>query len=219
MTTEQQIDRALAFFTDEDHHCSYELLEGTGETMLSAPHAMLQTRNGSVKCAERFTGMLNRLLHDRVGCPVLYKTRHLCDDANNDPVSDYRDALCRYVKQHGIRYVIDLHQMKPERDVDVCIGTGLGHNLMGRMDIVNTVADAFRRQGVKRITVDKPFSAVGSNTVSATVASRCRVPAVQVEISTRLLMSGYDDYCFSRVLDALTEIIEHLNSQPAKIAL
>jgi hypothetical protein len=219
VTTEQQIDRALAYFTDEEHHCSFELLDGIGETLLSAPHAMLQTRNGSVKCAERFTGMLNRLLHERIGCPVIYKTRHLCDDANHDPVSDYRDALCRYVKQNGIQFVIDLHQMKPERDVDVCIGTGFGRNLMGRTDISDTVADAFRRQGVKRITVDKPFSAVGPNTVCATVAARCRVPAVQVEISTRLLMSGYDDYCFSRVLDAFAEIIQHLNSQSAEIAL
>ena len=41
MTTEQQIDRALAYFTDEDHSCSYELLNGTGGVLISAPHAML----------------------------------------------------------------------------------------------------------------------------------------------------------------------------------
>ena len=39
MTTEQQIDRALAYFTDEDHSCSYELLNGTGGVLISAPHA------------------------------------------------------------------------------------------------------------------------------------------------------------------------------------
>ncbi|MCE5342185.1 MAG: N-formylglutamate amidohydrolase [Eubacteriales bacterium] len=219
MTTEQQIDRALAYFTDEEHYCSYELLEGTGDTMLSAPHAMLQTRNGSVKCAERFTGMLCRLLHERIGCPVIYKTRHLRDDANHDPVSDYRDALCRYVKQHDIRFVVDLHQMKPERDMDVCIGTGLGRNLMGQTDIVEIITEIFHRHGVKRITVDKPYAAIDPNSVSATVAARCRVPAIQLEISTRLLMSGYDEYCFPHVLDALYEIILHLNSQPTEIAL
>ncbi len=219
MTTEQQIDRALAYFTDEEHLCSYELLDGTGNMLISAPHAMLQTRNGSIKSAERFTGMLCRMMHERIGCPVIYKTRHLRDDANHDPVSDYRDALCRYVKQHNTGFVLDLHQMKPERDTDVCIGTGYGRNLMGKTDLTGIVRDAFRERGVKRITVDDPFPAVGPNTVSATVASRCHVPAIQLELNTRLLMNGYDDYCFIRVLDALCDLTQHLNLKAQEIAL
>ncbi len=219
MTTEQQIDRALAYFTDEEHLCSYELLDGTGNMLISAPHAMLQTRNGSIKSAERFTGMLCRMMHDRIGCPVIYKTRHLRDDANHDPVSDYRDALCRYVKQHNTGFVLDLHQMKPERDTDVCIGTGYGRNLMGKTDLTGIVLDAFRERGVKRISVDDPFPAIGPNTVSATVASRCHVPAIQLELNTRLLMNGYDDYCFVRVLDALCDLTQHLNHKAKEIAL
>ena len=219
MTTEQQIDRALAYFTDEEHACSYELSDGAGGTLISAPHAMLQTRNGSIKCAERFTGMLCRLMHERIGCPVIYKTRHLRDDANHDPVSDYRDALCRYVKQHDIRFVLDLHQMKPERKVDVCIGTGRGRNLQGHPEFANRVLEAFRSREIKHIAMDDPFDAGNPNTVSATVAARCHVPAIQLEINTRLLMNGYDDYCFLRVLEALCDLTEELNRQPEEIAL
>lgn len=215
MTMEQQIDRALAFFTDEEHACSFELLEGTGHALFSAPHAVLQTRNGSVKCAERFTGMLCRLLHDQTDCPVLYKTRHLRDDANHDSASDYRDALCRYVKGHSIGYVFDLHQMKPERDVDVCIGTGHGKNVLGYTELAAVVSRHFNEQGVNNITVDEPFAACHPNTVSATVAARCRIPAIQLEINTRLLMRGYDDYCFVRVLDALRGLAVYLNSEQA----
>ncbi len=222
MTTEQQIDRALAYFTDEDHSCSYELLNGTGGVLISAPHAMLQTRDGAIKCAERFTGMLCRLMHERIGCPVIYKTRHLRDDANHDPISDYRDALCRYVKQHDIRMVLDLHQMKPERKVDLCIGTAKGRNLQGRGEITSIAQECFHQQGVKHITVDEPFDASGPNTVSATVASRCHIPALQLELNTRLLMNGYDDYCFLRVLDALCDLTDRLNGldgRPGEIAL
>lgn len=211
MTTEQQIDRALAYFTDEEHVCSYELLDGAGGVMLSAPHAMLQTRNGSIKCAERFTGMICRMAHERIGCPVIYKTRHLRDDANHDPVSDYRDALCRFVNQHGIRMVLDLHQMKPERKVDLCIGTAHGRNIMGRGEIVTAAEKAFHDRGVKVITLDNPFDASGPNTVSATVASRCHIPALQLEISTRLLMNGYDEYCYVRVLDAICDLVKTLD--------
>lgn len=214
MTAEQQIDRALAYFTDEEHFCSFELLSGKGGVMLSAPHAMLQTRNGSIKCAERFTGMLCRLMHERIGCPVIYKTRHLRDDANFDPVSDYRDALCRYIKAHNVRLVIDLHQMKPERPTDVCIGTGHGRNLLGDTALVPEFKQLFHRLGVKHISVDEPFAASEPNSVCATVASRCNVPAVQLELNTRLLMSGYDESCFLRVLDALCDMVQGLMSEP-----
>ena len=220
MTTEQQIDRALAYFTDEDHICSFEVLAGEGKVLLSAPHAMLQTRNGSIKCAERFTGMLCRMTHERTSCPVIYKTRHLRDDANHDPVSDYRDALCRFVKQNDIRLVIDLHQMKPERITDVCIGTGHGRNLVGHPQLTGAVDKVLRDHGIQKITVDDPFAATNPNTVCATVASRCKIPAVQMEINTRLLMSGYDGYCFEKVLDALCDLTKRVNhAQTEEIAL
>ena len=220
MITAQQLDRALAYFTDEDHQCSYELLEGAGDTLISAPHATLQTRNGSLKCAERFTGMLCRLAHERSGCPVIYKTRHLRDDANFDPVSDYREALCRYVRKHDVRLVLDLHQLKPERHTDVCICTGRGQNLLGNTWLVDAIAQSLRAHGVKHITVDDPFEATGPNTVSATVAARCGIPAVQLEINTRLLMNGYEDYCFAHVLDALCDLTQRAREfQAGAIAL
>ena len=210
MTAEQQIDHALAYFTDRDHCCSFELIPGEGSVLISAPHAVLQTRKGEIKCAERFTGMLCRLMHEKIHCPVIYKTRHLRDDANFDPVSDYREALCRYVQQHDVRLVIDLHQMKPERELDVCIGTGRRRNLMGQNGLADAFVSCFQNIGVKRIAVDEPFAATGANTVCATVAARCKIPAVQVEISTRLLMNGYDEYRFLPILDALCTLTEQL---------
>lgn len=159
MITELQIDRELAYFTDEDHLRSFEILDGTGSTMFSAPHAMLQTRNGSMKCAERFTGMLCRLIHERINCPVIYKTRHLRDDANHDPVSDYRDALCHYIQQHDIKTLIDLHQMKPERPTQACLGTGRGRNLMGRLELAGLTTQCLKQYGVHNVTLDLPFDA------------------------------------------------------------
>ena len=213
MTAEQQIDHALAYFTDEEHLRSFELLDGVGQVLISAPHAMLQTRNGSVKCAERFTGMLCRLMHERINCPVIYKTRHLRDDANHDPVSDYRDALCRFVNTHGIKLVIDLHQMKPERPMDACIGTGRGRHLFGNTQLVSEMMASLQTLNLKHIGMDDPFDACGPNTVCATVATRCKVPTVQLELNTRLLMNGYEEYCFMRVLDTLCNLTKRLNNE------
>ncbi len=208
--TEQQIDRELAFFTSEEHTASFELLPGAGRVMLSAPHAVLQTRNGRIKCAERFTGMLCRLAHARTGCPVIYKTRHLQDDANYDPQSDYRDELCRYIRESGVSLLLDLHQLAPARPMALCIGTGRGAHLLGRDELTEDIALAFVSAGFGPITVDEPFAALGEHTVSHTVATRCGIPALQLELNTALLMQGTTAYRFADVLDTLCRLVQRL---------
>ncbi|MFH1512952.1 MAG: hypothetical protein ABIG45_06325 [Bacillota bacterium] len=213
MTCEQQLDRALAYFTDEDHKASYEILSGTGTVMFSAPHAVLQTRNGTNKAAERYTGILCKLLNEDYKHPVIYKTRYLHDDANHDIVSDYRDALCRYVKRNDIRYVIDLHQLNPKREIDVCIGTGFGRNLSGHQELVDMIRSALAPLGIKHITIDNPFPAEDPNSVCATVANCCDIPAIQLEINSRLLTQGSDGYCLADVLKSLHDFAVTLNAQ------
>ena len=208
MTLEQQIERELAFFSDEEHSASFELLLGVGRVMLSAPHAVLQTRHGAVKCAERFTGMLCRLVHRETGCPVIYKTRHLLDDANHDEHSDYRDALCQYIRQSGVKLLLDLHQLAPERPMALCICTGLGEHLLGQKALVETIRAAFLSRGLGPVTVDDPFTARSAHTVSRTVATRCGVAAVQLELNTALLMKESDNYRFADVLYALCELTD-----------
>ena len=212
MTCEQQLDRALAYFTDEDHKASYEILEGTGSVMFSAPHAVLQTRNGANKAAERYTGILCKLLNEDFHVPVIYKTRHLHDDANHDSISDYRNALCRYVNNNQIQYVIDLHQLNPDREMDICIGTGYGKNIEGHENLIDFIRESFQPLGLKQITVDEPFAAGNPNTVCATVASSCDVPAIQIEINTKLLMQGTDEYCFPDILKSLHHLTDSSGS-------
>lgn len=210
MTLEQQIERELAFFTSEEHSASFELLSGAGGVMLSAPHAALQTRHGRIKCAERFTGMLCRMAHARTGCPVIYKTRHLQDDANHDPQSDYRDALCRHIRETGVTLLLDLHQLAPERPMALCIGTGRGRHLCGREGLTQQIAAAFLARGFAPITVDEPFTALSEYTVSHTVAASCGIPALQLELNTALLMKESGAYRFAEVLDTLCQLVEKL---------
>lgn len=183
--------------------------------MFSAPHAVLQTRNGSLKAAERYTGMLCLLLNRRAGCPCIYKASHRNDDANFDPRSDYRDALCRYINEKKVRYLLDLHQLRPSRPMDVCLGTGLGKNLLGRDDVLTAAESAFREKGFAPVTVDTPFSASGRNTVSATVARVCAVPALQIELNSRLLMEDDPGERFVAVMAALYDLCRTLSQLPS----
>ncbi len=207
MKLEAQIAQALAYFSDQEHPRSFELLKGDGPVMLSAPHAVLQTRNGTLKYAERFTGMLCLLLNQRLNVPVLYKTRNMGDDANRDPHSPYRDAACAYVRECGIRFFLDLHQLAPERPMDLCICTGKGQNLAGQEALPKEAARIFEGHGLAPITLDDPFDASSPHTVSATVARVCGIPALQLELNTRLLMAECPQYRFAGVLSALEELI------------
>ncbi|MEG2317069.1 MAG: hypothetical protein RSC91_12665, partial [Clostridia bacterium] len=130
------------------------------------------------------------MLNERTGCPCVMKTRHLCDDANHDPQSDYRDALCTYVRSHGIHTVLDLHQLAPERPMALCIGTGRGRNLHGNERLVPLVRECFMARGLGEITVDEPFAAMNPHTVAADAAERCSVPALQLELNTSLLLNN-----------------------------
>ena len=211
MVSQEDYGRTLAYFAVPNHPHSFVLLPGRGKVLLSAPHAVLQTRNERVKYAERFTGMLCLLLNEHFGFPVIYKSRHLQDDANHDAVSDYRNALCEHIKQTDIQCLLDLHQLAPEREMDLCICTGKGQNLRGHQPIVSIVEQGFRKHGLPSITIDDPFDASNPCTVSATVARECGIPAVQLEINTRLLMESCPEYRFSAVFDALGDMTATLN--------
>lgn len=202
--------QALRYFSVHNHQASYEILPGAGQVLFSAPHAVLQTRNGQIKSAERYTGMLCRLLHQRYGLPCIYKSRHLDDDANHDVKSLYRDALCSFAAQNRIRYVLDLHQLAPSRPMALCIGTGHGQNLGSALHLPGLVRHIFEQAGLTPVTMDDPFAASKAYTVSATAAAH-GFAALQLEINTRLVLENTPDERFEDVLAALYLIAQTLN--------
>lgn len=206
------VQEALRFFSSGDHPSSFEYLPGSGSVLFSAPHAVLQTRNGSIKQAERYTGMLCQLLSSRYGLPCIYKTRHMQDDANHDPRSLYRDALCQYIKEENYRFVLDLHQLAPARPMALCIGTGHGVNLGHTPDAPDVVRRCFEKRHLTPITLDDPFAAAMPYTVSAT-AARTGAAALQLEINTALVMETSPSQRFEDVLEALAETACLLNEQ------
>ena len=200
----QDTREALRYFSDSTHEESFVLLPGEGTVMLSAPHAVPQTRGGGIKQAERYTGMLCLLLNRRYGVPCIYKARHMGDDANHDAQSPYRDALCQFIPRGGVRCVLDLHQLAPWRPMALCIGTGHGQNLRGLTAAPGQIRQIFERHALTPVTMDDPFSAAAPYTVSAAVA-RQGTPALQLELNTRFLLEGYPDEQFENVLAALHE--------------
>ena len=203
--------RACEAYFSQPHAESFELLHGTGAVMLSAPHSAAQTRNGRVKVFEPQTGALARLLHQTLGCPVIYKTRNCGDDANYDYDSPYKRALCDYVKQNGILLLLDLHQLAPHRDVMIDVGTGKRKHVV-RQDLLDETVRAFSSRLSGTVALDVPFNASSPRTVSSCVFSECGITALQIEINSSLVWSSGGDASPQIVFDALAEIVQRISN-------
>ncbi len=186
---------------------SFILKPGMGRVLFSAPHCVEQTRNGKPKYAEYQTGLLVEMLHRELECPIIRKVENRNDDANYDPVSDYKEALTAYVKEQDIAFVIDLHQLAPHRDVMINFGTGDGENLRDKT-LLNVFLSVFSGNRIGVIQLDEPFGATYDHTVSSTIHRLCGIPCMQIEINSRLVCDGDDT--FEKVYDCLQECYRQL---------
>lgn len=181
---------------------SFVLKEGEGRILFSAPHAVEQRRNGKIKSAEPATGLLCEMLHNELNCPIIRKVSNLSDDANFNPVSDFRQALEHYVRENNIKLVIDLHQLAAHRSVMVCIGTGQYRNLSDK-EILNQILFAFSRERLGSIQIDKPFAGRYRYTVASSVHNNCGIQSVQIEMNSRLFIPDFREYDIEGVYKAL----------------
>ena len=204
-------DDYLLYYSSKLGKKNFIIKSGEGRVMLSAPHAAEQTRNGRKKYGEFITGVIVNLLHDELNIPIICKEKNCGDDANRDEKCRYKRKLQKFVVKNGIRYLIDLHQMNPERDEWVDIGTGEGRNVEAFPGMPQLAVQAFEESGLENVFIDKPFSASHPYTVSAYISRECGIPCLQIELNTRILSKRYKECRFEDVMSALKRLIALLN--------
>lgn len=192
------------------HNESFELLEGEGRVIVSAPHSVEQTREGKIKFAEPQTGVLALLLHDELNCPVIFKTKNCNDDANYDEQSPYKDALSDYIKKSEIKFLIDLHQLSSKREVSINLGTADYKNISD-LNILNIILDEFSSQKSGLIQIDEPFDASNPYTVSSYIHNKCNIQSIQIEINSKLLYGDSAEITFPKILIALRNSVTRIN--------
>lgn len=189
----------------ESHNHSFEIIDGDFPIMISAPHSVSQTRNNKIKVAEPSTGVLAKMLHDELNCPIIYKTKNCDDDANYDKKSPYKDALLEYIRKHQIMFLIDLHQLSPTRDIIIDLGTG-GFKNVNNMDYINVFIKAFSKRNIGIIQIDKPFKASMPYTISSYISSRSNIPCLQLEMNTKVLSTLKIEMVFEALKEIMIEL-------------
>lgn len=206
-----EIKECLSSCCDESHI----LLDvPNSKVMVSAPHNVDQLRNGVVKPEEKETGIIAYALHKTLCIPAIIKTKNCGDDANDDETSRYRDDLSKYIRDNGIKYLIDLHQLKRTRDTLVDLGVN-GYKNFRDTEMVDIMVSIFRKHGITNVEIDQPYAAKGPHTVSCDIAARNGINAIQIEINSKLLWSpsGVEETKLVDVVNALQEIIGVLNER------
>jgi UV DNA damage repair endonuclease len=185
---------------------NYKILSGNKKILISAPHAVEQTRDGKIKFAEPETAMLAKKLN-KIGYPAIIKTKNDNDDANYDLDCPYKTALLEICKTNNICFVLDLHQLSNKREMDFCLGTGdeNNRNLLEHKIIATKTQEVALKNNFS-LEINNPYAASSERTISG-FCQRNNIPAMQLEINSRLVSSYFNANQFDDVFDVIVEIL------------
>lgn len=192
----QAVVAVLGYWAQLEEHYGESLYDGgsdesslrvvgnrNGRLVFTAPHAVNHIREHKVKYAERGTGGLAELLALSSNNQALTVDGPLDYDPNWDQSPDipFKRRLLDLLTDK--RAVVDLHGMKDDYGIDVCVGQGRSPDAFAKQ-LADCLVGAFKSVGF-RVEVDWPFDGRRIGTITDFVQER-GFSACQVEIAARL---------------------------------
>jgi hypothetical protein len=219
------LEQALVHYDESapDGRADVAVMTGRRPVLVSAPHATRHWRNDSWKREDEYTAAIAHWLHEQTGVHAMYATYRL----NPDPHADsdqgpYKRLLRELIQAHEIRFVLDLHGARGDRDFAIALGTIHGETCAPYEEAIVTVLgkQGFGLDGVApsldRLAVNPPRYAGGTYmpTVTRFVWQELGVLALQVEINSwaRIVKRLPESYA------AQHRIAPHFRGDPARIA-
>jgi len=181
--------------------------------LITAPHSVKQFRNNSFKIWEYRTWSIANYLYEKTKCFCVYKTRCLNDDANYDAKNYFKEVVIEIVKEHKIKFLIDLHIMSPKHKHMIDIWTWNWNNIFWKFKQLNDLVQIFNKHNINDVEIDKVFDASNVNTVSSTVSKLCNIWTLQIEINWQLLDENNKNNKLTDLLSSLIEIIKLISLQ------
>ena len=184
---------------------NFVFLNGNKKILISAPHAVEQTREGKIKYSEPETALIALSLNT-LGFPCIIKTTNENDDVNYDLESEYKKKLLSYCKENDIKFILDLHQLSPARDVDICLGTGNDQNcnLVDKQYLLSTITNEIDKSKFN-YKINFPYAASGIRTISGYMSS-LKYSSLQLEINCKLI----SDYCNGQNFEEVCQLIKNI---------
>lgn len=187
-------------------------LRGEIPVLVTAPHATTHVRVKMTKSYELYTGALSVILHSLTGAHALYTHRASQIDPNYYDESPFKNRLQAVLKEHGIRFVLDIHGTGSQRLHDVFPGVGTEREfLMGKDFYLNKLQQAAELSNVFLGSLDV-FPAARQLTVTKFAATKLGVPAMQIEINRRLRQPEGNPNQFEKLVEFLSSYISSIKT-------
>jgi len=185
--------------------CNLKIMKGSIPILLSAPHAVMQVRNGIFKRCDGLTGGIVEYLKDSKDTFGITRVHNLLDDPNyyNYGVSLlYKQAIVKLINEYNIKYLLDIHGCSDNHDFSIDIGTNNGRNTNNSQDI-DVLLEYFSSLG--KVMIDNKFKASLSGNISRYVHEVTNIPCFQIEISSDLRFNKTDELinAFEMIIDEL----------------
>ena len=158
---------------------TYLIKKGSIPIILTAPHTMKQRkRDGSIKLNEPFTKAIAKYVSNKTGCSYLIKQRATKIDSNWEEVDDFKLLLERFIHEHEVKLLIDIHGASSRREFDVELGTL--NNLSVRHSTIKSLRNAFFESGIYEIALNNPFKGGG---ITKYIFGKTEIDVIQIEIN------------------------------------
>ena len=184
------------------------VIDGNNNILLSAPHGVSQVRLGKLKHSEIGSLTTALILQKNTDCFLIAKTKNNCDDANFDEKSRYKENIINIIKQHNIKYLIDIHGLASNRECDINLGTHLGKNIISNIDLLDDLQQRLIDNNFI-VSIDEPFMA-GSHTLSGSINNQFNIWTLQIEINCSLTNKKENFNRFKILLTILTDWIKNI---------
>jgi hypothetical protein len=164
----------------------YGFIKGTIPILISAPHGAphYRTREARWKGEDEYTSSLAIKLGQLTGAYVIYVRNKTGEDPNNDPISKYKSAIAKAVKEHNIKFLMDLHGSDEGRPFKVDIGIINEETAKSSCPTFKeTIQQAF--SGFEARIFNKKFCANDPCTLTFFARNELGIEGAQVEINAR----------------------------------
>ena len=163
----------------------YEYKKGKIPILISAPHGAKHLRNGSWKEEDEYTAGIAIKLAEMTGAHVIYVKNATKEDSNHDLETKFKDKIREIVKEHGIKFIADIHGANSNRPFKVSVGIINDEDEKcsspSFKDIIQETFKTFQNDIFNLCN----FSASKSGTVTSFAKNILNIEAAQFEINSK----------------------------------
>lgn len=175
MTFKEEIDKLENSKTES----TYLVKKGTVPIILTAAHTMKQRKkDGTIKLNEPFTKAIAKYVSNKTDCSYLIKQKATKIDSNCEEIDDFKLLLERFIHEHGVKLLIDIHGASSKREFDVELGTL--NNLSVRQSTIRNLRNSFFENGIYEIVLNEPFKGGG---ITKYIFGKTEIDVIQIEIN------------------------------------